>query len=309
VTKMKKIVVVLVCLLLIGAVFGVSYSALAKKPGGGGGKPPEEPSADPAIAYTREAKKGIYLSVMNEDGSNQVDIHTLVRNPTYIHPTWSPDGNSIAFWDDRELWRIDVEVVNGVPQGTNLQKLVTGGGCFMPAWSPSGDEILVRTAESTSFGLVPATGGTKTIIYTAPEGYIVYWGAWSPDASQIAFVEGDDSGPGKYNSIKILDLETNGITVVVSWDNWEFPRWLDWARTKDMLVFSLYGADRFESIYTLDLSDQSPTPEKIVKGIAPSWSPDDTKIVFEGKGISTYEFATDTTETIGGGVIPDWSRA
>ncbi len=311
---MKKIFVILMCVLLIATVYGATSIALACKPGGGGGKPPQEqPPADPTIAYVRETNKGTYLCVMNADGSNQVDIHTLASWAPLVVPSWSPDGDSIAFVDDSEIWRIDVEVIDGVPQGKNLQKLTTGGDYCRPAWSPTGDEILVVTDEYTSLGLVPATGGTSTIIYTAPEGYVVIGNTWSPDESQIVFVESnfDDIQPTKYNWMKILDLETNEVTVVFSWEHWECPCRLDWARTKDIVAFDLAGDGRW--IYTLDLSEQSPTPEKIVMGMSPSWSPDDSKIVYEGgkrgNTLTVYDFATETTEKLGSGKVPDWSRA
>jgi Tol biopolymer transport system component len=314
----KKIVVICVCLFLIATMLGTSF-ALAKKPGGG--KPPNDPPADPVIAFRTGNGPNPRIDVMNADGSNQATVFT---NDLGIgHFTWSPDGNAIAAQVSVNrggeyfycLWRIDISIVNGVPQGSEPTELAQDIG-YGPAWSPDGDVIAFIKHDGDDINAyiqtAPAIGGDIETIYTAPDGYDVHHPTWSRDASQMVFVQ---SGYGQ-RSLILLDLSDSSIITVYGPTNGNFKN-LDWARTQDVLVFHYTVSTYDTGIYTLDLTETSPTPQAIlVDGSpdSPSWSPDDTQLVFErtnknARRVSVYTFSTEETEYLVKGRFPDWSRA
>jgi Tol biopolymer transport system component len=302
---MRKISVILVCLLIIAAVFGATCTAFAGKPGG---KPPKgEPPADPAIAYYVTGTVSSIV-VMNADGSNRADVY---HGPKFgiglRNPSWSPDGSQIALKDGSALWQVDVAVVDGEPEGSNPTSLLDSifGG---PEWSPAGqgssmeDMILFTRGSQTSLEVIPAGGGNTQTLYTDPDGYHIWYPVWSPTGDRIAFQVWD----GDHYSLKILVIATGEVTTVKE----PFLGLnLDWARTKDILAYHYY-----DEIYTLDISTKVTT--KIVDGKYPSWSPDDSQLVLIGVGkkisgsIVKYDLTTqETTKLVGGGGMPDWCRA
>jgi len=306
---MKKITLVVITLLLLVS------SGLAQR--GGGPKPPPPP-ANPAIAYVIDGGNANLIAVMNADGSNQTQVYSG-GNLNFFLPSWSPLGSgtqldpySIAFEVCcTSLRRMDVAVVNGVPQGSN-EIILASGGYFNPAWSPTGDEIAVDGYD-TGISVVPAGGGAAQTLYTPPAGRLARYPTWSPDASQIAFVELNQSGPGD-PVIKILNRATGMVTNTLLQGQFSNIRDLDWARTSDTLAFAAATVPNYRnqdfSIYTLDLPAGSPS--LLISGArTPSWSPDDTKLAFwdtvpPSKG-GVYHFATGAV-TKGGGAFADWRR-
>ena len=95
------------------------------------------------------------------------------------HPTWSPDGDWIAFghWTDETAGQLYRTRSNG---GGAAQQLTNDPGLYQnPKWSPAGDRILVERADPRIFeesiqrgGLgeptellwIPAAGGAATVI-------------------------------------------------------------------------------------------------------------------------------------------------
>jgi Tol biopolymer transport system component len=325
--KMKKIFVILVCLLMIATVFGATFTVLAGK--GGGGKPPkddppDEPPVDPAITYIPSVDDNIPLKVMNEDGTHQTEI--LMGD--IQQPTWAPDGSAIAFLVDingiseSELWRVDVTIVDGEPQGSN-PTLLYSPAYWSPSWSADGDVIafIERAYDSVTesngailLRTIPATGGEATTIYTAPGGYRINDPTWSTDELRIAWVEKDASiaYPDYSASIMIMDLATSTVTTAYGpVDQYIFH--LDWARTGDVFAFT-DGVD----LYKIDLTQSTPTPEFIIgeNVIGASWSPDDNKIAFSKprpKGrvtwqVNIYDFDTGEVTVLANGRHPDWKR-
>lgn len=328
----KKRGTLLLSLLIVGLLLNMAVASLlvsAAPPdkcdpwpeckGGGGG---EEPPADPAIAFIRKKGLTAILTVMNADGTNQVDLDSerYLRNPT-----WSPDGSSIAYLKGVpfDLYRIDVTVVDGSVQGGE-PTLLYEDILMEPAWSPLGDKIaFIQRIYTPSIGLdrprlvqtISLGDGSVETLYTADEGSYLHSPTWSPDATRIAFIDWTRT----YRSyINILTIGSGEPPETVYEYGLTGISYLDWSRTPDKLAFQLWpplDGSESSAIYTLDITQSNPTPQFVSGGGSrcPSWSPDDTQLVFDRQGnqakIFTYDFATGETTELAKGRNPDWSRA
>lgn len=270
------------------------------------------PPADPAIAFEVSGTVD-KLVVMNADGSNQT---TLLEGDKFAicgacAPSWSPTGGSIAFGGtiggQGGIWLIAVVVSGGTVTGRNLRlRAANAGG---QAWSPTSDTIAFvqnfSVDSSRSVWGMPATGGTPTRLYTAAAGHMVTMPDWSPDGSKLVFVEMD---AGLTRSLLIFDRGAARVDTVLPASDF-FVRFPEWSRRGDRVAFSGYRGSDPEAVYTVAVAP-SATPVRVVQGAAPTWSPDDTKILFAGnQGLTTYEFATRKTQRIArAGWRPDWRR-
>jgi Tol biopolymer transport system component len=142
------------------------------------------------------------LELIDPEGGNR---STLVELPGIIaQPTWSPDGERIAFEvvsDERSLYAIDRD-------GSNLTELLGPAphdsmGFFDPAWSPDGSRIAYiasTQAGSTQAGpwrlrveVVDADGSNPTELVEAGTCYCLGFTpglTWSPDGARMALNTG-----------------------------------------------------------------------------------------------------------------------
>jgi hypothetical protein len=325
--KMKKIIAIFVCFLLVASMLGASAIVLAGKPDkcepwpeckDGNG---EEPEADPVIAVVTPTGRGWNtLAVMNADGSNRVKV---LEGYSLDTPSWSPEGTSIAFSEYyTELWRIDVVLdEDGVPMAENkIQLLGRGELQGSPEWSPGGpydDHILITRYPGNGYShtleVIPEDGlpeGEEPIeLYTNEQATL--WNAvWSPGGDRIAVAESEG---GSY-SLAILDYnaDTGRFDKTVSHVLPHWPNCMDWARlrTDDEIVYSIRYQVRnkyVHELWTVDSEDGNPT--FLFNGDRPSWSPED-KLVFEARGLMVHDFGTGESEQISKwGYYPDWSRS
>jgi Tol biopolymer transport system component len=344
---MKKIFVVFVCVLLIATICGASCSVLAKK-GGGGGKPGgggDKPAADPAIAY--KDMNGGDICVVNADGSNNAKIVEPYSEDDHakipFNPSWSPDGKHITYMLDESQFTnmfsiccVDVNIIDGVPVGTNHVRLATdlwGIQGSNPEWSPAGDVIafmaIYPKGSVRSLWLVNADRtGTPTKILTPNVDTEIKHPAWNPDGTEIAFIENAPAtGGGREYSIKILNLETSVIrTVHGPTTDYSIGQNLDWSRDGTKFAFIVYpppSGGSGNSLYTLDIATNNlafvdgSQDDSGVSG-CPTWSPDDSHIAYMssgsgGKGKSnlmSIELSTgDLTKIVRNSAFtPDWRR-
>ncbi len=138
-----------------------------------------------------------------------------------LQPTFSPDGNQIAFaWngEKRDNFDIYVKLVNTATPPLRLTS--NPADDVFPAWSPDGRQIaFVRQSGSEiSIFVVPALGGPERKLYSGTSAFLSLYEygnalSWSPDGKYLAF--SGQRSPREPNSIFLLSresLETHQIT-------------------------------------------------------------------------------------------------
>ncbi len=98
-----------------------------------------------------------------------------------IYPSFSPDGNSIAYSSDHG-GNFEIYVKPLAPGANEIQLTSDGQQNFQPAFSPDGKSIAFHSKDRGGIWIIPATGGKTKQITTFGSRP-----AWSPDGNFIAF--------------------------------------------------------------------------------------------------------------------------
>lgn len=164
------------------------------------------------------------LLVSRSDGSN---LRRLTDDPFRDRgPTWSPDGEAIAFYSDRdggyEIWQIR-------PDGSGLEQLTDiGGDLNFPIWAPGGRRIAASRMNSPSM-ILDVDSGQRPLPHRElpdPENGTSFWPmSWTPDGERLAgiIIRAD----GTIGEPAILSLARGGYEVIETDDptGFKFVQW------------------------------------------------------------------------------------
>ena len=221
------------------------------------------------IAFVFSDNDTAEIYVMNPDGNNRTRL-TNKFGGDYA-PSWSPDGNKIAFQSTREgLWVMNAD-------GSN-QTLLISLATRRSSWSPDGTKIAFD-ADVNHNGRYQIytinTDGTNLQQLTTIRPYN-FDPAWSPDGTKIAFVSGSDNA-----SLEVYVMDVNGSNQTRLTFNTaaeEIPAW----SPDGLKIAFMSNRDGNAEVYVMDASGanqinltNNPAPDNM-----PSWSPDGRKIVF-----------------------------
>ncbi|MCB0167289.1 MAG: PD40 domain-containing protein [Anaerolineae bacterium] len=143
--------------------------------------------------FDAEEYNCLEIYVMDADGSNKMRLTDDNGQEDY-GPTWSPDGQKIAFGTNRdgnrEIYVMDADGNNE----TNLTNHPADDGFFAPYWSPNGEKIAFTTDRDGNWEIyvMNADGSNQTRLTNNDSSDSIP--VWSADGQKIAFKTNRDGG-------------------------------------------------------------------------------------------------------------------
>lgn len=217
------------------------------------------------IAFTRAQPRASAISLIRVDGKGERE---LIRGPAY-EPTWSPDGNRIAF-AGQQSGSSQIYIADAHTGAIQAQLTSGPGDNSSPAWSPDGTEIaFISNRDGSGRLYVMQADGAGQQPLTA-DGGADSDPAWSPDSQRIAFAN-DQAAPPTSQIYQVNRDGTGESRVTNDALNDQSPSWSPDGR---LIAFTGHSGARANTIRLAPASGASPHgPLPHFSGEQPVWAP------------------------------------
>lgn len=205
------------------------------------------------IAYVYQSTNFSEIFVMSADGSNNRRLtrsqsSSLPDNDWVFRPTWSPDGQLIAYVSDSSSYNPTVWLMNRDGSGKRPLSAIaaTQEAADGLSWSPDGKQLAVASfgRDTSQIVAVDLARGVVRQLTATPRGALDP--AWSPDGQLLAYAARESD----HMEIRIRRLD-GGQETTVARDG--FSRAPTWSPDGRQLAFISSKGGSFE-VYVVDVA-------------------------------------------------------
>ena len=224
---------------------------------------------------TQDFRLHAEIWIMNGDGSQP---RRLTFNTTDdLGATWSPDGNTIAFYGtqfgpgrDGALVAIPPSNVFLVDVATGIQTVLTPGR--FPSWSPDGHSLAFDSSGPASkMFVINADGSGLEQIAGQPAARNIR-PDWSPNGRRLAFASGTNGNERIY----VMNADGSDLTLLTVGNA---P---DWSPDGRRILFQRPSAGNSDiHVINADGTDETQLTSYAGNDLDADWSPDGQSIAFE----------------------------
>ncbi len=231
------------------------------------------------------AARGSLAFVVRELGQSDIWVSNVDnRNPIRVtnspeddrDPSWSPDGQRIAYASRRDgnwdLYLLDLNNVSAQPERLTLGLGFQGA----PVWSPDAAFLAYESYQNGNLDifLLSIDGTSLPTALPMMTESAEFSPAWSPLGRQIAYVSWQNGNQDIY----VFDLD-NGETVNVTNTPNRHEDYPAWSPDGSLIAYSALDQG-IEKIFVKSIDSLSEPAQVIARGRNPSWSPEGNSIVF-----------------------------
>ena len=229
-------------------------------------------------------------AIVSEQGGDIVRIDpvsgsrsTIIDGPVPAEdePVHSRDGTHLAFVREiaraRSLWVSDAD-------GANQRQLSTDGLVEFAgiAWSPDGHSIATTAVVDgvSSISIVPTDSGVARVLDVGMPADGPQWRP--PDGREILFRGTSPAGFGLF-AVRPDGTGLRPVTASNGINEWD-ALFFDWSPDGAQVAYQWRDGNGLQLIYVVSAEGGTRRAVTKVESVAPSWSPDGTKILFIGFG-------------------------
>lgn len=268
-------------------------------------------TATERIAFVSERNGRPQIYVMELDGSGQSRL-TFDDNSNR-DPTWSPDGNKIAFAASPDSMQTNIVIAN-VDRSAFNSLGGEGARDGYPAWSPDGSQIAfssLRTGNSELF-VMNSDGTNARQITNSPD--VDLRPAWSPDGGRL-FFDAAPPAPFLLSNLWTINVDGSARTQLTTRPSVRLNPQVSPDGTK--IVYQAVFSDSDIYVINVDGSGQTRLTSDLSDERDPYWSADGSRIVFSSNRSGDFEIyvmnlesrnVIRLTNSQGSDYDPVWSR-